>query len=232
MPDLNPAPREHSFIPARESGWFIFIFDLYTRFLFRRHFKNILIDQEYQPGPNSKTIYYLNHTSWWDGLIPLLLNRKLFRQKARALMEEKQMKKFGFFKKIGAFSVHSDDSRSAARSLQYALRSLERDRACLFIYPEGKIVPFSAEPSDFMKGLGWLSNRCPAADVVPVGIFQTTARSRKPELFIKIGRAVRADHSLDSDTLTIIFEKELGKLLKSLRLEAHRETQNSFKKLF
>lgn len=216
MPEI-----QSSFIPAKESKWFISIFDLYVRNLFRRRFKNILIDQQYQPTKGNRTIYYLNHTSWWDGLIPLLLNQKRFKQKARAMMEDRQMQKHKFFSKIGAFSVNLENPRSAVKSLRYAVESMKRPNSCLFIYPEGKIVPFSPKRPVFKKGLGWISNQCPDVDVVPVGICIHTARHDKPELYIRVGHPVPVDHSLDSKTLNEIFEDEMGNLLQLLETDAY-----------
>ena len=210
------------FIPAAESPWFIAVFDRYVRLLFRRRFKNIRLHQSYQPGPESKTIYYLNHTSWWDGLIPLLLNQKYFKQHARAMMEDKQMKEHSFFSKIGAFSVNLQDPRSSVRSLRYAVKSMERKNASLFIYPEGKIVPFSVNKPQFRKGLGWLSRQCPEADVVPIGIYIHTAHSDKPELAISVGNAAEADRALSADDLNQIFELQLQSLLAELVEKSHR----------
>ncbi|NBB77360.1 MAG: hypothetical protein GVY02_08275, partial [Bacteroidetes bacterium] len=119
---MNPLVKnEPEFIPAKETPWFIFIFDLYVRNLFWRRFKNVWVDINYEPDSRSRSLYYLNHTSWWDGLIPLLLNQKIFKQKARAMMEDKQMIEHGLFKRVGAFSVNLENPRSAVRSLRYAV---------------------------------------------------------------------------------------------------------------
>lgn len=215
-------PSSSQFIPARESPWFIHLFAFYTRILFSTRFKHIYIDQYYRPDAERKTIYYLNHTSWWDGLIPLLLNRKRLKQNARAMMEDTQMMQYRLFSKIGAFSVNLKNPRSTLVSLRYAVDSMERKNASLFIYPEGKIVPFSTQKPDFKKGLGWISNQCPEADVVPIGIYILTARYSKPELFIRVGKKIAADHSLDSETLNEIFETEMQKLLHSLCRDSHK----------
>lgn len=229
--DLKTLKKPKSeFIPAQESRWFIFIFDLYTRTLFWRRFKNVWINQDYQPGLNSKTIYYLNHTSWWDGLIPLLLNRKLFRQNARAMMEDKQMREHGFFKRIGAFSVNIENPRSAVRSLRYAVESMKRPNSSLFIYPEGKIVPFSTDKPDFKKGLGWIASQCPDVDVVPIGIYISHAKSDKPELFLKIGEALEWNFEDSAENLNSFFEMKMGQLLKKLQKHAHQKREQ-FKKL-
>jgi len=211
----------NNFIPANESKWFISIFDLYVRNLFWRRFKNIAIDQQYQPGKESKTIYYLNHTSWWDGLIPFLLNRKLFKQNARALMEDKQMMQHKFFSKIGAFSVNLSEPRAALKSLRYAVDSLKRNNSSLFIYPEGKIVPFSPKKPEFQKGLGWIAGHTPDSDIVPIGIYIHTARHDKPELNIKIGPAVTFNSEQSSEDLNLLFEKNMQQILIDLQTKAH-----------
>lgn len=215
---------ETEFIPAQEKGWFIFLFDLYTRSLFLRRFKNVWVDQSYQPGPESKTIYYLNHTSWWDGLIPLLLNRKLFRQNARAMMEDKQMREHGLFKKIGAFSVNLENPRSALRSLRFAVESMKRENSSLFIYPEGKIYPFKTENIQFRDGLAWIANRVKDAEVVPIGIYITTSNFDKPELFLKIGKPVEFNYEGDRSKLKSLFEANLERVLEQLEIQAHNES--------
>lgn len=221
---------ETTFIAANESRWFIALFDQYVRFLFRRRFHRVWIAANYRPAHKNKTIYYLNHTSWWDGLIPLLLNRKLFRQNARAMMEDKQMKEHRFFKKIGAFSVNLSNPRAVITSLRYAVTSMQRPQASLFIYPEGEIVPFSIQKPTFKKGLAWIAKKCPAADVVPIGIYFSHKASDKPELFLKVGKALEFDRRENEENLNNFFEIELHHLLLNLQEEAH-SNQHIFKKI-
>ena len=136
------------------------------------------------------------------------------------MMEDKQMMQHSFFKKIGAFSVNLENPRSSVKSLRYAVESMERPHSSLFIYPEGKIVPFSLDKPLFRPGLGWISNRVPDVDVVPIGIYITTAKSDKPILYLKVGKPVKVDHSLDSETLNDVFENEMSQLLARLQSDA------------
>ena len=207
------------FIPAKESPLFIKIFRLYTWLLFKRRFKNVWLKQEYEPCSECKTIYYLNHHSWWDGLIPLLLNEFRFQQKARALMEDKQMRQHSLFQKIGAFSINRDDPRKAVTSLRYAVQSFQRDHASLFIYPEGSITPVGTD-MEFEGGLAWLSDKLPDVDIVPIGIHMHTIRHDKPELHLHVGRQLRRDKELSSEERTQRFEYRLDQILASLRKEA------------
>lgn len=204
------------FIPAQKSSWFIKLFRIYVRLLFKRRFKHIWLRQEYTPDRDSKTVYYLNHHSWWDGIIPLLLNEYLFHQNARALMEDKQMQDYPFFRKIGAFSINRDDPRKAITSLRYAVQSMQREGASLFIYPEGKITPVGSEVT-FEGGLGWLHSKVPNADYVPVGIYMHAIRHDKPELHLYVGSAVDVETGLNNSEKTQLFEISLAKILEELR---------------
>jgi len=209
---------QSGFIPARESPLFISLFGRYTKWLFRNRFKKVWIKQNYFPGPESKTIYYLNHSSWWDGIIPLILNQYIFRQKARAMMEQRQMARYRLFRWIGAFSINLDKPRGSIRSLRYAVESMQRDNSSLFIYPEGKIVPFTTEKPVFRGGLSWLCRQLPEVDVVPVGIYIHTIRHNKPELHISIGNAIDNDGASESkEALQQVLEFALRKELQSLQ---------------
>lgn len=206
------------FIPANESPLFIKGFRLYTRLLFKRKFARVWLKQDYQPDETAKTIYYLNHHSWWDGLIPFLLNEYCFHQQARALMEDKQMRQYPFFSRIGAFSINREDKKAAIRSLRYAVTSLERPNACLFIYPEGKITPPGA-PLHFEGGLTWLTRQLPDVDVVPIGIYMHTMRHAKPELHLQVGSPVKRESQWSRKEQTRHFEH----MLDAIRSELHQQ---------
>lgn len=132
-------------------------------------------------------------------------------------MEDKQMKKYSFFSKIGAFSIELDNPRSSVTSLRYALKSLKRNKACLFIYPEGKITPASEKLPEFKDGLSWLYKKADGVDFIPVGIYMHSFRSAKPELYISIGNSVNHDKYLNTNELTVLFEKDLHQNLAKTR---------------
>lgn len=206
-----------NFIPAKESKLVIWFFYHYTRFMLWKRFKKVHIEQFYSPKENSKTVYYINHNYWWDGLLPLYLNNKLFKQNARALMEDKQMRQYPFFSRIGAFSINLEDSRDTIKSLRYAVDSLQEANSSLFIYPEGKLTPSSDSKPVFKEGLAWLYQKTELVDLVPVAFYIDHSKANKPDLFILIGKSVKADKALAKNELTSIFEAELHTLLKKLR---------------
>lgn len=121
--------------------------------------------------------------------------------------------------------MNLDDPRTSMKSLRYAVESMRREQASLFIYPEGRILPYSIKKPVFKQGLSWITGQLQGVDVVPVGIYIHTIRSDKPELHIRIGKPVQADPSLSSDVVTEIYEEKLGELLSTLQRDASERPQ-------
>ena len=201
------------FIPAKESRFFIWFFYWFTRFILFLRFQKVHVIQKYKPIENTRTVYFINHNYWWDGLLPLYLNNKLFKQRARAMMEDKQMRQHKFFRKLGAFSVNLEQPELSFRSLKYALESLQQPHSSLFIYPEGKIVPFSTNRPEFKPGLAWLYQNSYQVDFVPIAFYIEHLKHSKPELHISIGESVQPDKKLSKKDLTYFFEIKTQELL-------------------
>jgi 1-acyl-sn-glycerol-3-phosphate acyltransferase len=215
-------PRE--FIAAEESPIFRSLFNVYIKNLFKRRFQTVWINQQYHPSADAKTVYFLNHTSWWDGLIPLILNTYHFNQQPRAMMEYEQLKKYPFFKKIGAFSVDQESPRHIRASLRYALESMDRDNASLFLYPEGEIKPID-RAINFKAGIGWLCNKLKNVDFVPIGIHMHTIRHDKPELHLWVGKPCALNRESKREHIISGLENELSlvreKLMESAGFDDH-----------
>jgi 1-acyl-sn-glycerol-3-phosphate acyltransferase len=219
------------FIPARESQWFIRLFRWYVRWLFHRRFDTVYLQQNYRPSADRSTIYYLNHTSWWDGLIPFLLNEFRFHQGARAVMEDHQMRDYPFFSKIGAFSIDRSNPRSALKSLHYGLDFLAGSGRSLFIYPEGQIYPPEASPAHFERGLAWMADKIVTGnlnvDLVPIGIYMHTMASDRPQLLLNVGDALNLSKSDDLQTFSTEMRTQLAELVVEAR-ESARDPEPKF----
>jgi 1-acyl-sn-glycerol-3-phosphate acyltransferase len=180
-------------------------------------FCSVNVIQEYTPSKEARTVYFLNHNYWWDGLLPLYLSKKYFNQNIRAIMEYAQMQRYPFFSRIGAFSIDPASPKSSIKTLRYALESLTKKKSCLFIYPEGKIVPVSGKTSVFQNGLSWIYQHTEAVDFVPVGIYIDHSKYNKPELNIYIGNLVNHYKILSRSVLTELFKNDLDTALDKSR---------------
>jgi len=233
----QPNPHQQTFIPASENRWVLFFFGLIVRWLFYRRFSHVEIIQQYKPSQEDRTIYILNHTTWWDGILPLLLNQTRFKQRARAMMELKQMKIFRVFRHIGAFSIDLESTKNTIRSLRYAVDSMKRERACLFIFPEGKINAPCDDLPQFELGTGWIIKQCVKEGldvvVVPISVYIHEMTSSKPVLWVEIGDPVNFEKTqkdsqgstgiLTVDQITDTLHTELELQLQASKKRAYNE---------
>ena len=134
-------------------------------------------------------------------------------------MEDKQMRQYPFFSKIGAFSINLENPRSSIQSLRYAVESMNRENPCLFIYPEGKLMPISDTKPIFKDGLSWLYQKMEGVDFVPVAFYIDHSKSNKPDLYISIGKVVNGDSLSDNSDLTTLLEESLHNLIKKLKVK-------------
>lgn len=210
------------FIPTKESPLLISFFYRYIEFLLKLRFHSVNVIQEYTPSKESRTVYFLNHNYWWDGLLPLYLSKKYFNQNTRAIMEYAQMRRYRFFSRIGAFSIDPTSPKSSIKTLRYALNFLTKKKSCLYIYPEGKIVPVTEKTSAFQKGLSWIYQHTEGVDFVPIGIYIDHSKFSKPELNIYIGNSVDHFKSLSKSNLTELLKKNLDTVLEQCRTMSYQ----------
>ena len=200
------------FIPAREHPLYLWFFYQVTRFLFGLRFNKVVIHGDYLPNRRSSTIFYCNHNYWWDPLIPHYLNTRLFKQKARGMMDLRQVQKYSFFPKIGVFSVDLEQHRNTITSLRYAVEHLKTPNAALYLFPEGTIVPVDSKPLNFKPGLAWIQKQSLHSETIPIAIYIDYSKSSKPDLHIQIGKRLTEKQDM---------ELQLRELLEHLKHKVH-----------
>ena len=213
-----------AFIPARVNKPFIALFRVYVKHLFRRRFKRVYLENCLPSTEQGPVIFFMNHHLWWDGLIPLLLNEYEFRKEARAIMEIDQMKEFRFFSWIGAFSVDLKGGSDMRTTIRYAVDHLATDNPCLFIFPEGKITPYTSSDVEFEQGLAFISTQSPQSKVVPVCSFLDVSKNDKPDLYLHVGNPVKLSTGLKKRSeRTAIFENTMTEVQQQVRRRVFEE---------
>ncbi|REJ78376.1 MAG: acyl-phosphate glycerol 3-phosphate acyltransferase [Acidobacteria bacterium] len=204
-------------LTAAKSRWFENLFALYNSNLLRRRFHSFRIKGLpglTEPDRSKPLILYANHTSWWDGLAAFQISRAAHLD-AYLMMEERQLRRYFLFRKLGAFSVVRENPREAYRTLEYAADLLYEDPGrCLWIFPQGKITPAGKRPLGFYKGIGKLVEIAGDCRVAPVVFRYEFEGEYKPSIYAAVaecevfvsGREVTVD----------AFEKEMEDLLLSL----------------
>lgn len=166
---------------------------LIARRSLRRSFYRLWL-QSHGPTPDPRDgpiIFYLNHSSWWDGYLMYAIHRIVLRGRfdVHLLMEEKQLRAYSFFTWSGAFSINRHDPEDVQRSQQYAanlLRGGRRARA-LFIFPQGRIVPQDRRPLVTYPGIARIVALAPEARLCPIALRYEFLGQQWPHAFIRMG---------------------------------------------
>lgn len=214
-------------ITARKAAWFETIFDLYNRSLLWRRFKRLNIkglELLSDRDKNIPIVLYVNHSSWFDPLIAYRLSR-LAKLDAYAMMEENNLRKLTFFRKIGAFSVVRENPREAVKSINYIVDEIkEKPNRAVWIFPQGAIEPNDVRPLELFHGLARIVEKTGRCYAAPVAMRFEFLQDFKPEAFVSIGELELFENIKDSKKLTAHFTGKLTNLLDELKMNIVAKT--------
>ncbi len=207
-------------ITANKSQWFENLFLAYTRNLFWRRFHELKITGLENLRERDKSlplVLYANHSSWWDPLTAFVISKKA-ELDAFAMMEEKNLQKLKFFRRIGAFSVVRENPREAIKTIRYAISLLkEKPNRAVWIFPQGEIQPNSTRPLKFYNGAAKIIQQTGKCLAVPVAMRYEFLADFKPAAFAHIGKAKLSEGIRNAKTLTDQMEQTLTMLLEELK---------------
>ena len=179
-------------LKAKKSYWFERVFAIYNRNLLKRRFSSLKvlnIDILQNLKREFPLIIYANHSSWWDGLIAFQISH-IAKLDSFIMMEEKQLKRFFLFRRLGAFSVVRENAREALKSIEYSADLLkENSKRTLWIFPQGEISSNDARPLVFYNGFSRIIAKTGKCFALSLAIRYEFIDEFKPEIFVKIGKA-------------------------------------------
>ena len=213
-------------IPARKSAWFERAFAAYNRNLIARRFEGLRVAgaSNLRERPHdAPLILYVNHSSWWDGLIVFQIGRAC-RLDQYALMEEKQLRVYPLFRWIGAFSIVRERAREAAESVDYAAGLLRGTARALWIFPQGETLPNDVRPLQFFNGVAHIIKRAGGADAAPVALRYEFLDDFKPAAFARVGAVQRIDvgENFNAKLITPALAERLTMTLDQVRADVLR----------
>ena len=201
------------------------IYAAYARRLIRKTFGRLRISGALPSHSSVPVIAYMNHSAWWDAVVPVHLSHDLFRREIHALMEAEQIRRYPFFRHLGCFGPVESSLGEARLVAAYAARVLSAGNSpILWICPQGALLP-SRIPMKFKSGIARIANAVPEAVIVPIAFRYEFLKNEKPDCWIKIGEpVVRAEESIPQLTrrLEIRLQRELDALDDEILLEATR----------
>jgi 1-acyl-sn-glycerol-3-phosphate acyltransferase len=203
-------------ITAKKSQWFETIFLAYTKNLFWRQFRELKItglENLCERDKNLPLVLYANHSSWWDPLTAFVISKKA-ELDAFAMMEEKNLQKLRFFRRIGAFSVVRENPREAIKTIRYTVNLLkEKPNRAVWIFPQGEIQPNSIRPLKFYNGAAKIIEQTGKCSAAPVAMRYEFFKDWKPIAFACVGKLETYNKTINVKTLTATIEANLTTLL-------------------
>lgn len=211
-------------IKAGHKRWARLLFNQYINRSLRKHFSHFYLVNE---PPRSAGIQGLmitpNHFSWWDGFFIDYVMRHYSTRKLHIMMLEEQLKRYWFFRKLGAYSVDLRNPRSILESIQYTQRILHDHENFVVYYPQGEIRPYDERPLKLKTGLQKVLKDIKVPTVVVPAAFKIQfGNEPKPDIFARFssplpGREIEKDFGI----FTHEFCKNMNELDKASRETAY-----------
>lgn len=212
-------------------------FSSYARRYVARHFHSLRLLQHPNVGAfnGRPLVVFLNHASWWDPLICLLLAERCYPGRpVYAPIDSAQLERYRFFRKLGFFGVEPDTRRGAATFLRMGEQILSNDQAMLWVTPQGRFADPRERPLAFRSGLGHLAPRVPGTLFVPLALEYAYWHERTPEALACFGDPIRVDMEnlhWSAETWTRTLESHLAAAQDRLAAASTVRASNDFKVL-
>ena len=176
-------------IRAQHRLWADIIFQPYLTWLFKRNFHEIQVLGTSPKIPDDLPVLLLpNHSTWWDGFFVYLLNKKIFRRTPYLMMLEKQLSKYKFFSKIGAYSIEPENRRNIIESLEYTVELLNQEMPLVSVFPQGQLLPWHTRPLGYKRGVEWILRKYgKSVTVLPLAIRTEFLGEKRPSVFFLFG---------------------------------------------
>ena len=180
-------------IEPRISVGMMKLFAAYSRRYVRRNFTALrILKSGLPPGdPSRPLVIFLNHASWWDPLVCLLLSGEFFpTHNSFAPMDSTALERYRFFKHLGFFGIEPQTQRGARTFLGITDALLASSRNALWLTPQGRFMDVRERPVQLRAGVGALAAREPGTIFLPLAIEYTFWTEPRPEILVAFGDPV------------------------------------------
>jgi 1-acyl-sn-glycerol-3-phosphate acyltransferase len=182
-------------IKANPTRWAKFIFHIYVMRLMKRQFHAFhLFGNLPQPDPDLPLLLIPNHSTWWDGFFVYLLNEEILKRDIYLMMLDRQLAKYNFFARIGAFGITPGDKENVQESLNYTVGLLQKKNVMITMFPQGVLLPWGKRPLNYKKGIEsiiQLYNK--PINILPLAIRSEYGGEQRAEVFFQFGENIIVD---------------------------------------
>jgi 1-acyl-sn-glycerol-3-phosphate acyltransferase len=180
LAELDPA--------AARSPRLIGVFSWWMRRYLPRHFHALRLSRAGRPRvTGDPLLIVLNHPSWWDPLVCLILSQLFTNYIHFAPIDAAALNRYGFFRRLGFYPVELGSPRGAITFLRTTTQLLSRPGVAVWLTAQGRFVDPRIRPPGLRGGVGHLVHRLANASVLPLAIEYPFWDERLPEVLTRFG---------------------------------------------
>lgn len=200
-------------ILSRRWSWLIRLFTWYSRRFIAKNFNSVRIaaSENLQKLPKGPLVVALNHPSWWDPLMAILVAGLVDGRKHAAPIDAKALERYRFFERLGFFGLEPGTAASYRKLIAVADEVFAQPDGALWITPQGQFTDTRAHPLGLKQGIGHVITRLEAGAVLPVAFEYTFWFEKQPEALIRVGEPIIVDNgdSIEAGAWTATVEAAL-----------------------
>jgi 1-acyl-sn-glycerol-3-phosphate acyltransferase len=169
------------------------LFRWYVRRYVARHFHAVRVSRSglLPELPRGPVVVVLNHPSWWDPMIGIVLSGFMPDWRAHfAPIEAVGMAQYRFLARLGFFGFDAGTAAGARRFLRTCLAITSRLDSVLWITAQGAFFDVRRRPIVLKPGIGHLAHRLTDATILPMAVEYAFWNDRCPEALIRFGRPI------------------------------------------
>lgn len=132
---------------------------------------------------------YLNHASWWDPLVVLLLAQRFYSNHVHyGPFESRALSRYRIWEKVGGFGVDLDSPAGAKRFLKMSEAILKMRNGALWVTAQGRFADVRERPLALKRGVHALMLRHPDVIFLPLAVEYVFWEESRPELLLAFGK--------------------------------------------
>jgi 1-acyl-sn-glycerol-3-phosphate acyltransferase len=180
--------KEPSLVPRRSERLWRW-FQRWLRRYVARHFHAVRICREPWPVVPSEEplLVVLNHPSWWDPLIGILLTELFPGRRHYAPMAAAALARYPWFERLGFYPVTAGTLRGAADFLATTLAILTQPGTAVWLTAQGQFVDPRVRPVVLRSGVAHVARRLTCGRVLPLALEYPFWEERLPEALAGFG---------------------------------------------
>lgn len=182
-----------------------------------------------------KLAIYLNHPSWWDAVICVVVAKRLFPTLIfRAPIDAAMLKRYRFMARIGLFGIEQGTRRGAADFMTICREVFADPRNLLMITAQGRFADTRERPLRLEAGIAHLADIDAKISFVPLAVEYCFWAERKPELLLRFGPILSAQElaRLPNGERLGRLEQALQDTMDGLAKEAMIRNEEAFETIF